>query len=79
LWWVVNSKCYHKAIVSALVTRDIVSGFKKGIRMEIIYTRVLLKTDFRRGKSEMPASRIEIDESRRESEDRRELTDAPSD
>jgi hypothetical protein len=47
--------------------------------MEIIYTRVLLKTDFRRGKSEMPASRIEIDESRRESEDRRELTDAPRD
>jgi hypothetical protein len=69
----------QKSHCISLVTRDIVSGFEKGVRMEIIYTRVLLKTDFRRGKSEMPASRIEIDESRRESEDRRELTDAPSD
>jgi hypothetical protein len=40
---------------------------------------LLLKTVFRRGKSAIPESRIEIDESRRESEERREVTDALSD
>lgn len=32
-----------------------------------------------RGKSEIPESRIEMDESRRDSEERREVTDALSD
>jgi hypothetical protein len=40
---------------------------------------VLLKTVFRRGKSEIPESRIEMEESRREREERNEVTDALSD
>jgi hypothetical protein len=40
---------------------------------------VLLRTVFMRGKSEIPESRIEMDESRRDSEERREVTDALSD
>lgn len=42
-------------------------------------TRVELNTVFRRGKSDIPASRMDIEESRRESEDRRDVTDALSD
>jgi hypothetical protein len=37
---------------------------------------VLLSTVFKRGKSDIPASRIEIEESRRVREERREVTDA---
>lgn len=44
-----------------------------------VHTRVLLKTVFRRGKSEIPESRIEMEESRREREERKEVTDALSD
>lgn len=40
---------------------------------------MLDKTVLRRGKSEIPWSRIAIEESRRESEERREETDAASD
>ena len=39
-------------------------------------TRVELKTVFRRGKSEIPLSRMEIEESSREREERREVTEA---
>jgi len=42
------------------------------------HTRVDERTVFRRGKSEIPESRIEIEESRRESELRNEVTDALS-
>ena len=41
-------------------------------------TRVEVKTRFKRGKSEIPASRMEIEESRREREERSEATDAVS-
>jgi hypothetical protein len=41
-------------------------------------TRVDDSTVLRRGKSEMPASRMEIEESRREREERSEVTDALS-
>ena len=41
-------------------------------------TRVDERTVFRRGKSEIPASRIEIEESRRERELRSDVTDALS-
>lgn len=47
-------------------------------RREERRTRVEESTFFRRGKSEMPESRIEIEESRRERELRREVTDAVS-
>lgn len=39
-------------------------------------TRVELRTVLRRGKSAIPASRMEIEESRRVREDRKEATDA---
>jgi len=42
-------------------------------------TRVLDNTVLRRGKSEIPWSRIAIDESSSEREERREETDAASD
>jgi hypothetical protein len=41
-------------------------------------TRVDDKTVFKRGKSLIPASRMEIEESRRVSDERREVTDALS-
>lgn len=41
--------------------------------------RVLLRTVFRRGKSEIPESRIEMDESRREREERSDVTEAFND
>jgi hypothetical protein len=37
---------------------------------------VLLNTVFRRGKSEIPESSIEMEESRREREERRDVTEA---
>lgn len=40
---------------------------------------MLLRTVFRRGKSEIPESRIEMDESRRESEERSDATEAFND
>lgn len=49
-----------------------------GVTLRVTRTRVDDKTVFRRGKSEMPASRIEIEESRSEREDRREATDEDS-
>jgi hypothetical protein len=42
------------------------------------HTRVDDNTVLRRGKSEIPESRMEIEESRRERELRREVTDAAS-
>ncbi len=42
-------------------------------------TRVELSTVFKRGKSDMPASRMDIELSRREREERRAVTDALSD
>lgn len=42
-------------------------------------TRVDASTFLSRGKSEIPASRMEIEESRREREERREVTEALSD
>lgn len=39
-------------------------------------TRVDVKTVFMRGKSEIPLSRMEIEESRREREERRDITEA---
>ena len=41
-------------------------------------TRVELRTVLRRGKSAIPASRMEIEESRRVRDDRKEVTDALS-
>lgn len=42
-------------------------------------TRVLVNTVLRRGKSEMPWSRMAMEESSREREERREETEAASD
>jgi hypothetical protein len=54
------------------------AGHAKFERKERL-TRVEARTFLRRGKSEMPASRMDIEESRREREERREVTDALSD
>jgi hypothetical protein len=49
-----------------------------GVWREGRQTRVDDKTVFKRGESLIPASRMEIEESRRVSEERREVTDALS-